>query len=71
MRRRSGGEHGKIVREMLAGRNAIALRGRLAAAVRDYEQVLITAAVLGDVPDEFATHVIRIKAGRILGPEES
>jgi len=46
-------------------------RGRLAAAVRDYEQVLITAAVLGDVPDEFATHVIRIKAGRILGLEES
>jgi len=46
-------------------------RGRLAAAVRDYEQVLITAAVLGDVPEEFATHVIRIKAGRILGPEES
>ena len=26
-------------------------RGRLAAAVRDYEQVLITAAVLGDVPE--------------------
>ena len=46
-------------------------RGRLAAAVRDYEQVLITAAVLGDVPEEFATHVIRIKAGRILGHEES
>ena len=46
-------------------------RGRLAAAVRDYEQVLITAAVLGDVPEEFATHVIRIRAGRILGSEES
>ena len=46
-------------------------RGRLAAAVRDYEQVLITAAVFGDVPDEFATHVIRIQAGRILGLEES
>ena len=46
-------------------------RGRLAAAVRDYEQVLITAAVLGDVPEEFATHVIRIKAGRILASEES
>ena len=46
-------------------------RGRLAAAVRDYEQVLITAAVFGDVPDEFTTHVIRIRAGRILGDEES
>ena len=46
-------------------------RSRLAAAVRDYEQVLITAAVLGDVPEEFATHVIRIRAGRILGSEES
>jgi DNA replication and repair protein RecF len=46
-------------------------RSRLAAAVRDYEQVLITAAVFGDVPDEFATHVIRIQAGRILGVEES
>jgi DNA replication and repair protein RecF len=46
-------------------------RGRLAAAVRDYEQVLITAAVFGDVPEEFATHVIRIEAGRILGGEDS
>ena len=45
-------------------------RGRLAAAVGDYEQVLITAAVFEDVPTELASNVVRIRAGRILGPEE-
>jgi DNA replication and repair protein RecF len=42
-------------------------RGRLAAAVEGYEQVLITAAVLADVPAELATHVVQISDGRILG----
>ena len=41
-------------------------RGRLAAAVEDFEQVLITAAVFDDVPDALAAHVIRIRAGEVI-----
>ena len=41
-------------------------RGRLANAIRDYEQVLITAAVFGDVPEELAGHVVRIRAGAVV-----
>ena len=41
-------------------------RSRLADAVRDFEQVLITAAVFGDVPTELATHVVNIRAGTIV-----
>lgn len=44
-------------------------RGRLAAAVADFEQVLITAAVFDDVPDELASHVIRIRAGAVVDDE--
>ena len=44
-------------------------RGRLAAAVGDFEQVLITAAVFDDVPDELAGHVIRIRAGAVVDGE--
>jgi hypothetical protein len=29
--------------------------------------VLITAAVLGDVPGRLADHVVRIEAGRVTG----
>jgi DNA replication and repair protein RecF len=43
-----------------------ARRVRLAAAVGNFEQVLITAAVFDDVPSELAGHVVRIRAGRIL-----
>ena len=46
-------------------------RGRLADAIADYEQVLITAAVLDDVPPELRRHVVRIQDGRILAPEAS
>lgn len=46
-------------------------RDRLAAAVEVFEQVLITAAVGGDVPAQFATNVVRIRAGRILSEDES
>ena len=46
-------------------------RGRLAAAIDGFEQVLITAAVLDDVPTELAGHIVRIKAGRIVEGEES
>jgi DNA replication and repair protein RecF len=45
-------------------------RGRLAEAVADFEQVLITAAVFGDVPDSLAQHTVRIDGGRIVDPVE-
>jgi DNA replication and repair protein RecF len=49
-------------------------RERLADAVADYEQVLITAAVEGDVPARLAAHTVRIAKGTIVeqpgaGPE--
>lgn len=43
-----------------------ARRERLAAAVADFEQVLITAAVQGDVPVQLARHTVRIERGRIV-----
>ena len=46
-------------------------RGRLAAAIDGFEQVLITAAVLDDVPTELAGHIVRIRSGRIVEEEES
>jgi len=42
-------------------------RGRLSAAIAGYEQVLITAAVLGDVPDALRAHTVHIRAGTIIG----
>jgi len=45
-------------------------RGRLAAAIRDFEQVLITAAVLDDVPTELSGHIVRIRSGRIVEEEQ-
>jgi DNA replication and repair protein RecF len=44
-------------------------RGRLAGAVSDFEQVLITAAVENDVPSELAGHSVRIRAGQIVGED--
>ena len=46
-------------------------RERLADAVADYEQVLITAAVEEDVPDRLAAHTVRISAGTIVEDAES
>jgi DNA replication and repair protein RecF len=43
-----------------------ARRERLALAVADYEQVLITAAVYGDVPPALTAHSVHIRAGRIV-----
>ena len=43
-----------------------ARRTQLAAAIADYEQVLITAAVFDDVPTPLAAHTVRIRAGRIV-----
>ena len=48
-------------------------RAKLASAIGDYEQVLITAAVFEDVPTPLAAHTVRIVAGAIvdgLGEEE-
>ena len=44
-----------------------ARRAQLAAAVGDYEQVLVTAAVESDVPAEFTGRMVHIEAGRVLG----
>jgi DNA replication and repair protein RecF len=44
-------------------------RERLAAAIGGYEQVLITAAVLEDVPEPLAQRVVRIDAGRVVAAE--
>jgi DNA replication and repair protein RecF len=41
-------------------------RGRLADAVQDFEQVLITAAVMNDVPERLAQNVVQIRAGKIV-----
>jgi DNA replication and repair protein RecF len=41
-------------------------RGRLAAAVEGFEQVLITAAVGGDVPNSLAQNAVHIRAGQIV-----
>lgn len=44
-----------------------ARRRMLATAIAGYEQVLITAAVLNDVPDALTAHTVRIEAGTIVG----
>lgn len=41
-------------------------RERLAAAVTEYEQVLVTAAVLEDVPEPLAARIVHIDAGTIV-----
>jgi DNA replication and repair protein RecF len=47
-------------------------RDRLADAVEGFEQVLITAAVRGDVPARLSAHVVHIRAGQVVdGPEPS
>lgn len=42
-------------------------RRRLAEAIAGYEQVLITAAVLDDVPEQLTARTVRIAAGEIVG----
>jgi DNA replication and repair protein RecF len=44
-------------------------RERLAAAIVDFEQVLVTAAVLEDVPAPLTARIVHIEAGRIVGEE--
>ncbi len=45
-------------------------RMRLADAVGDFEQVLITAAVFDDVPEQLAGTVVRIRSGRVVHDDE-
>ncbi|KAB1655381.1 DNA replication/repair protein RecF [Pseudoclavibacter chungangensis] len=42
-------------------------RERLADAIGDFEQVLVTAAVLGDIPDSMHAQVTTIRGGTIVG----
>ncbi|MEH6780655.1 MAG: DNA replication/repair protein RecF [Rhodoglobus sp.] len=44
-------------------------RERLASSISGFEQVLITAAVYGDVPAELAANVVRIQAGKVISSE--
>jgi len=41
-------------------------RERLADSISNFEQVLITAAVFGDVPARLAAHVVHIHAGEVV-----
>lgn len=41
-------------------------RSRLAAAISGFEQVLITAAVLEDVPETLTAHTVHIRAGQVV-----
>ncbi len=41
-------------------------RSLLASAIADYEQVLITAAVFDDVPEELRAHTVRVESGAIV-----
>jgi DNA replication and repair protein RecF len=43
-----------------------ARRRMLATAISGYEQVLITAAVFDDVPEELTAHTVRIEAGAVV-----
>ncbi|EAR26165.1 recombination protein F [marine actinobacterium PHSC20C1] len=44
-------------------------RERLADSIANFEQVLITAAVLGDVPERLVANVIHIQAGEVVTNE--
>jgi DNA replication and repair protein RecF len=46
-------------------------RARLAQLAGDYEQVVVTAAVEGDVPEVLRARMVRVEAGRILDPVEA
>jgi DNA replication and repair protein RecF len=46
-------------------------RDRLAAAIDGFEQVLVTAAVLEDVPEPLTARIVHIEAGRIQESEST
>jgi DNA replication and repair protein RecF len=43
----------------------------LATAISGYEQVLITAAVFDDVPEELTAHTVRIEAGAVVEGDDA
>jgi DNA replication and repair protein RecF len=45
-------------------------RERLASAIGGFEQVLVTAAVLEDVPSPLTARIVHIEAGRIVDDED-
>ena len=61
-----GGDPILILDDVFAELDA-ARRVRLAGVVSDYEQVIVTAAVAGDIPEHLRENAVRIEAGRILG----
>ena len=62
-----GGDPILILDDVFAELDA-ARRSRLASVVSGYEQVIVTAAVAGDIPDPLRENAVRIEAGRVLGP---
>lgn len=55
-----------VFAELDAGR-----RSRLAGLTADYEQLIVTAAVESDVPDELRARTVRIEAGTIVSMESA
>jgi len=45
-------------------------RGRLSTAIAGFEQILITAAVMADVPEGLRERVVRIRDGKIVADDE-
>jgi DNA replication and repair protein RecF len=45
-------------------------RARLAGVVGDFEQVIVTAAVEGDVPEQLRTRTVYVEAGTIREPDD-
>ena len=62
-----GGDPILILDDVFAELDA-ARRSRLAGVVSDYEQVIVTAAVAGDIPEHLRENAVRIESGRVLGP---
>jgi DNA replication and repair protein RecF len=62
-----GGDPILILDDVFAELDA-ARRARLASVVSGYEQVIVTAAVAGDIPDPLRENAVRIESGRVLGP---
>jgi len=54
-----------VFAELDAGR-----RARLMSAVRGFEQVIVTAAVESDVPDDVEWHRVRVHAGQVIARED-
>lgn len=69
LRRDAGGGDPVIILDDVFAELDRSRRERLADAIGDYEQVIVTAAVFEDVPQRLAAHVIRVESGRIIDPD--